>query len=177
MTSVSLLYGNSGNIFWPMWPATLPWHFGSLQPNTDQIWAVLNKGPEFWFWHDFWGCMSDLKQYSDLLLGHVTNPYCYRVTLESGQLSQFGKLNRGISKAFQVPHVVVWTSFGTWRQGQCMSDTLFFIYKNLSSVRGKLIASSTFCFCPILFLATVWKTCVWSGYSMEVLNIFVGQYG
>ena len=28
---------------------------------------------------------------------------CYRVTLEDGQLSQFGKLNKGNSKAFQVP--------------------------------------------------------------------------
>ena len=89
-----------------------------------------------------WGCMSDLKQYSDLLLGHVTNPYCYRVTLEGGQLSQFGKLNRGISKAFRVP------------------------------VRGKLITSSTSCFCPIIwrsweymlasmasnFTLTLWRT-------------------
>ena len=48
---------------------------------------------------------------------------CYRVTLEDGQLSQFGKLNRGISKAFQVPCVLDRTSFGTWGQGQCLCGT------------------------------------------------------
>ena len=84
----------------------------------------------------------------------------YGGTLETGQFSQFGRLNGEISKAFQVPRVLDWTSFGTWRQGQCVSGTLFFCYKNLGSVWGKLITSSTPCFCTILFLAPVCKTCI-----------------